>query len=583
MAGRLCIFCCRNFQVEVSDALTAEGWTDVSVVAFPARCGRPPIDWDELRALLPNDCTQVLVLGRACIQALAEAPADFPALRVFPLAECFHLVAGQALVAEVINSGGYLMTPAWLANWQTRLAQMGFVAEQAGEFFRDFAKELVLLDSGIDPDAPVKLAAMSRTVGLPARRVAVELDYTRLLLTRLVLEWREQQAKQRALRHAGELADRVAAMDFLSRLSKSRYEDEVIASIKELFEMLFAPGALYYQRVERETVTAVELIPGDLLAKLNAMDAGYLLMPEQDGFLLALSTGGETLGRLAVLHLAFPQQVERYLNLALAVTGVCALAIENARNRKKLLEAEKMASLGILVAGVAHEINTPLGVGLTAVSTLQTQTRQLAERFATRSMTQTDLKAYLEQTEAEGGLIRGNLERIGNLIDTFRQVAVNGGSLNKQPFKFRQCIEDVITGLGDRLPAGRIGVQLECDPALEIISLASDWASIFVNLIVNSLKHGFAGAAHGTIDIRVKREDARLSIDYRDNGHGMSAATLARVFDPFFTTDLQQGMGLGMHLVYNLVTHRMGGTILCESMPGAGAHFAIEVPLEARS
>ena len=109
--------------------------------------------------------------------------------------------------------------------------------------------------------------------------------------------------------------------------------------------------------------------------------------------------------------------------------------------------------------------------------------------------------------------------------------------------------------------------------------MPGDWASIFINLISNSLKHGFKGQEHGRIEIRIARNDKnRLCVDYRDDGTGIQPEVLARIFDPFFTTDIQQGMGLGMHLVYNLVTHRMGGTIRCESAPGEGVHFHIEVP-----
>ena len=578
MNGQLCIFCCHNFVREVGAAVTAEAWNDVTVAAFPARCGRPPVDWGELRRLLSADCTQLLILGRACIQSLGAAPVDFPPVRVVPVGECFHLVAGNSLVAEAISSGAYLITPEWLANWPGKVQEMGFAADSAGEFFRDFAKELLLFDTGIDPESPKQLAAMSQAVGLPARRIVVGLDHTRLLLARLVLEWRQVQSEQRELRHAGELADRVAAMDFLSRLSKSRHEDEVIAAIRGLFQMLFAPGALHYLRIERDMSHAVGAIPEDALFTLRNMASAYALAPDQQGFLLTLASGTAPVGRIAVLNLAFPQQAERYLNLALAITGVCALAIENARNRKKLLEAEKMASLGMLVAGVAHEINTPVGVGLTAASALQTQTRQLADRFAARSMTQSDLNGFLQQAAEESALIRRNLERIGHLIDVFKQVAVDGKKLDKHMVNLRNCIEDVMASLGERLPKERVTIQLDCDPALEIESLAGDWASIFINLIGNSLKHGFAVKERGRIVLHLKADGPRLIVDYRDDGAGMTPETLARVFDPFYTTDLQQGMGLGMHLVYNLITHRMGGQIQCESVPGEGVHFRIEVP-----
>ena len=247
--------------------------------------------------------------------------------------------------------------------------------------------------------------------------------------------------------------------------------------------------------------------------------------------------------------------------------------------QKKLVEAEKMASLGILVAGVAHEINTPLGVGLLAVGSLHDQSADLAQRFAARTMTQSDLTQFLDMAGTSTDLIRQNLERIGRLIARFRQVAVQGQSSGTSTLHLRACLDDVIRSLGDQLPADRITVHIDCAAELEIESDADDWANIFINLIGNSLQHGFKAQGRGGIDIRVARDAGKLLIDYRDDGAGMGPEALARVFDPFFTTDLQNGMGLGMHLVYNLITHRMGGSIRCESQPGGGVHFRIEIPL----
>ena len=238
-----------------------------------------------------------------------------------------------------------------------------------------------------------------------------------------------------------------------------------------------------------------------------------------------------------------------------------------------------MASLGILVAGVAHEINTPLGVGLAAASTLQEQSARLADNFAARRMTQSELTHHLAVEATSTALIHHNLERIGQLLTAFRQVAVEGKALDTRAFRLRATLEDVILSLGEHLSARRVAVAIDCDPELEIDCVPGDWASIFINLISNSLKHGFKGQEHGRIEIRIARNDKnRLCVDYRDDGTGIQPEVLARIFDPFFTTDIQQGMGLGMHLVYNLVTHRMGGTIRCESAPGEGVHFHIEVP-----
>ena len=582
MSPRLCILCCRNFREEVAAAIAAEGWSDVVAAEFPARCGRPPLGWDELRTLLPEDCTQVVVLGRACLTNLGDVPAGFPAVRVLPQQQCFHLVADTGLVAEAITGGGYLLTPGWLADWRGHIAEMGFPPEAAADFFKDFASTLVLFDTGLDAATGSRLDELATAVGLPSRRMAVGLDHIRALLARIVLEWRlegERAARQDSeRRHRRELADQISAMDLLARLARTRQEAEAIAAIEDVFRMLFAPAIWHYLRVESGQPQIDRALPAGLLAEIRQLHSPWAWTASGQGFLLRIASGDKVLGLIAVDGLAFPEFRERYLNLALAISGVCALAIDNARTRKRLAETENMASLGILVAGVAHESNTPVGVGLAASSTLQEQTEGLATRFAERRMTQSDLQTYLGAAREEAALIRSNLERIGRLTDAFRQVAVEGRQPEATRFRFKAAIDDVVASLGARMAPDRVELTLNCDEALEIDSIPGDWASIFTNLFTNSLQHGFRGRDHGRIEVDVATREGRLMVDFSDDGLGMTADTTKRVFDPFFTTDLQQGMGLGMHIVYNLVTQRFRGEIACDSEPGTGTHFHIEVP-----
>lgn len=257
------------------------------------------------------------------------------------------------------------------------------------------------------------------------------------------------------------------------------------------------------------------------------------------------------------------------------------LQATNARlmdTQKMLVEAEKMASLGTLVAGVAHEINTPLGVSLAAVSLLQEDSRLLEASFAKRSLTQADLTHYLERCKDSSTLISSNLARIGRLIDTFRQVAVGAKSFETKPFKLRECLDNVVSSFGGRLSSGKVQAQIDCAAELVVKGNADEWATIFTNLIDNSLRHGFKGREQGHIHIHVAHGAEGLQVHYRDDGMGMTPHIKTRIFDPFFTTDLQNGMGLGMHLVFNLVAHRFGGHISCESEPGVGTRIHIKVP-----
>ena len=581
MSSTIAILCCHNFHREVCAAIAAEGWTDVAAIGFPARCGRPPLAWDELRALLPADCGHLIVIGRACLGGLAAAPAGFPETHLLRQQQCFHLVANPAEVDQAITEGAYLLTPDWLADWPGRLRDMGFEPDSAGEFFRDFASKLVLLDTGIEPDAVTRLADLARCVALPATRLAVGLEHLRLVLARAVLDVRlgeeHTRRQQEAKHHRRELADHISAVDLLSRLAGTQDEAEVLRTIEDIFRMLFAPAAWHYLRVEG---TPLDLagVPAELRESFADCAGPWIWTPSGRGFLLRIARADQTLGMVAVDGLAFPEFRERYLNLALAISGVCALAIDNARTHKRLVEAEKMASLGVLVAGVAHEVNTPLGVGLAAVSTLQRQSAEIARNFAERKMTQSSLQTYLEAVGSEAALIRGNLDRIGRLVDAFRQVAVSGTDPARRRVRVRAAIEDVVATLGDRLASGNVAVELECDPALEIESSPDDWTTIFSNLLVNSLNHGFRDRQQGHIRIEAHADESRLHIDYDDDGVGMTAESRRRIFDPFYTTDPRHGMGLGMHLAYNLVVQRLHGGIRCTSEPGQGCQFHIEVP-----
>jgi signal transduction histidine kinase len=535
----------------------------------------------------------VVVLGRACVADLVQPPAGLPPVQLQVLEQCFHLVAGPSLVAQAVADGGHLVTPAWLAHWPSHLAEMGLAPAGAADFFHDFARELVLLDTSTEPVASGRarndLAALAQALQLPARQVPVGLDTTRPLLARAVLAWRlaqaqqlaQRQAQQQAQQHQRELADHACMVDMLGRLARLRQEAEAIATIQSLLGMLFAPQAVHYLRVDNGLGVPEGTVPPAMQAALHALQQDFAWTDDGQGFLLSLGQGKQCVGKLAVDRLAFPEHRERYLNLALALTGVCALAIDNTRAHRKLLEAEKMAALSTLVAGVAHEIGSPLGVNLMAASTLQARVRQLAQRFAERRMTQDDLQQGLAQAEAETTLIRRNLERIGELVDSFRAVAVQGRAPSELPharFRLRECIDDVLCSLGPKWPRDRVQVHIDCDPEIELDGRVADWASIFGNLLGNSLRHGFKGDRAGAITIAVVADAECLRVDYRDDGRGIAAEALAHVFDPFFTTDPAQGMGLGLHLVYNLVSQRLQGQLHCESPPGQGVHLRLEVP-----
>lgn len=599
MTGRLGVFACGNLEAEVRAILAEEAWPEVVVRTFPARCGRPPLRWEELET---GGLDGVLLVGGACLRLLGAPPPGLAVRRV-ALDTCFGLVAGPVPVAEALAGGAYLVTPGWLAHWREELDRLGCAGPAGGELFREIARELVLFDTGVDGEAPARLAELGAALDLPVRRVAVGLDPLRLRLALALAEGRLEAARaeaeaagaraeaadaraeaadaqaEAATRRSDEArADQAMVLDQLARLAQSREEGEVILAIEDLFRALFAPGAWHYLRVEPGLAAPAGDLPPDLLAAMRNLEGAYAWTPAEDGFLLRLGGPGAAVGVVAVARLAFPEHRRRYLNLALTLAGVCALAVEHARNLKRLVEAEKMASLGILVAGMAHELSTPVGVGRLAASALRSQRQGLAEAFAARTMTQTGLRTFLDEAETETRLLEDHFERIGRIIENFRQVAVDGRGQTRTRFRFRACLAEVLAGMGGLLDPGRVAVAVQCPEALELDSFPGDWAIILRNLVSNSVRHGFRDRARGRITVTVRQDGDRLRVDYEDDGAGLSTEAQARIFDPFFTTDRQQGMGLGMHLVFNLVTRRLGGRITCAADRKEGAHFQIEVP-----
>jgi len=250
----------------------------------------------------------------------------------------------------------------------------------------------------------------------------------------------------------------------------------------------------------------------------------------------------------------------------------------------QLVQNEKMASLGALVAGVAHEINTPVGVGVTAASTLQSRARSFARKYADQTMTRTDLESFLAMAQESADIVLKNMDRAADLIHSFKQVAVDQTSGERRRFGVRDYINEILLSLAPRLKNSPHRVTVNCPDTLMVDSYPGALAQIISNLIGNSLMHAFPDGRQGHIEISVSEEPAKLILDYADDGVGIPAEHLSRVFDPFFTTKRGTGgSGLGLHIVYNLVAQLLGGKVEVRSETGRGAHFRIVFPVEDHS
>ncbi|OWR30713.1 hypothetical protein CDO73_08940 [Saccharibacillus sp. O23] len=247
--------------------------------------------------------------------------------------------------------------------------------------------------------------------------------------------------------------------------------------------------------------------------------------------------------------------------------------------QKQLVEAEKMAALGGLVAGIAHEINTPVGIGVTAASHLRDKTRELRSGFEEGRMKRSELSAYLSMADESAEIVSANLSRAAELIRGFKQVAADQSSEERRTFNVKAYVREVLVSLGPQLKRTRIRTRLDGDDDLELNGYPGALSQIVTNLVVNSVTHAFGEGEEGNIFIDARRQGNGVRLVYRDDGRGMAPEVSAKIFDPFFTTNRSGGgTGLGMHIVFNLVTQSLGGSIVCDSGPGQGTTFDIYLP-----
>jgi len=255
--------------------------------------------------------------------------------------------------------------------------------------------------------------------------------------------------------------------------------------------------------------------------------------------------------------------------------------LEQATNQ--LVQSEKLASLGSLVAGVAHELNTPLGNSLMVASALGGRIEEFARLVAEGSLRKQALLDFVEHCRNAASLLQRNSQRAAGLIGNFKEVAVDQTSMRRRRFDLRQAIDEVLSALQPKLKytAHRLEVNVPAGIILE--SYPGPIEQIIANLVANSLLHGFEGIAAGTIRIGAEVIGGEcVALSYADDGVGISAIDAKRVFDPFFTTKLGSGgSGLGLYIVYNLTTAVLGGSIKLSSTPGQGVLFELRLPLVA--
>lgn len=248
--------------------------------------------------------------------------------------------------------------------------------------------------------------------------------------------------------------------------------------------------------------------------------------------------------------------------------------------QNKLIESEKLAGLGSLVSGVAHEISAPIGLGITGASHLEYICEEVISKYESGTIPPEEWEHYLQSSNDLVKVIVKSLQKTEEIIKNFKQVAVDQTSEIKRVFNVKEYIKGILISMDRLLNKRNIEFNIECDEMLQIESFPGLFAQVLTHLISNSLEHAYKDTDKGVVSLNAKIEDKEFIFEYRDYGKGILQENISKIYEPFFTTNRNNGsIGLGLNIVYNLVTINLGGKIDCISEENRGTTFIIKVPL----
>ena len=441
--------------------------------------------------------------------------------------------------------------------------------------------------------AEVALApAFARDAGESPRFVAVLRDVTQARRAAEALQASEQQ-----FRSLFELAPVPLALttpegqliDFNRQWSRVLgYTRQDVPTMTEWWQRAY-PDPGYRQAVQSIWNKAI----GRVIHEGKELQQTEVRLTCKNGEIRSMRVGGALVGDailtsyVDVTELRQAQQALEALNTELERrvgerTHQLESAVENLhRTQGELVRSEKLASLGALVAGVAHELNTPIGNAVIVASTLADQHKRFADEVAI-GLKRSSLTRFIGEVHEGVDVMERNLRRAAELITGFKQVAVDQSSHQRRRFDLREIVHELTLTLSPTLRRAGVTFTQEVPADITLDSYPGPLGQVIMNIVNNAVVHAFGQQAEPRIDARGQVDDGWLTLTLSDNGCGISAENLSRVFDPFFTTRLGQGgSGLGMHIVYSLVTELLGGSVHLDSTVGVGTTVTLRIPLNA--
>jgi ligand-binding sensor domain-containing protein/signal transduction histidine kinase len=333
-------------------------------------------------------------------------------------------------------------------------------------------------------------------------------------------------------------------------------------------------------------ITTLDLTSGT--EYLGTLDDGTLPVAPQSLLYVPILANGQVRGVIGVHSYVKNAYEPIHTDILRTLASYVGVALDNAdaystlkETQQQLIEQGKLAGLGSLVAGVAHELNTPIGNSLMIASTLQEKTEAMARLMTNSTMRRSDLNAFIASAQEASVLIMRSLKNAANLINSFKQVAVDQTSAKRRRFNLLQATQEIVATMINQLRKAGHTLELEIPPDIEMDSYPGPYSQVIINFIANVLLHAFDLNSTGKITLSADLLGPdTVQIRFHDNGMGIPPEDISRIFEPFFTTKFGQGgSGLGLNISYNIVTSLLEGQIRVESVVGQGTTFILELPL----
>mgnify|MGYP002640652254 CR=1 FL=1 len=568
LLNKMNLYICESFVKELQEV--TEQYENVKIHSYKSKCKYQHIK-DPFENVKTSD-ENSYVLGGCSI----EENDLTPSLQMKKENSCFYMFAPKTLVQSYMSDGAYIITPGWLEQWKTYVQEFwGFDEETARHFFNEFCKKLVLLDTLGEEKTLIDLKEFSSFVGKPYEVVAIGLEYFKLYVQNILKEDISKVEKEKNKKKLNDSlqnsANYAMAFDFLSKFNENLDEKDIVNKIIETFVMLFAPGNIKYIIIKDNKVVeniSLDHSTSDIQNKFLNIQENYIL--KNDCFAIKLIYANKVVGIISIEKIAFVEHIDKYLNLALSISELCALAVENARDylKRKEIEARltqnaKLISMGEMIGMIAHQWRQPLAnIAMSANNIL----------------VDIELEMLDEETLRKESLdIINQSKKLSQTIDDFRSFFKPEN--DKEEILIEDTIKEVLGIIAKLLEENNILLDFNYGTEKKITTYSKELIQVLINIFINAQEAlVLNGIENKKISMVIEDSIDGINLKIWDNAGGIKEDILEKIFDPYFSTKSKKDdTGLGLYMSKTIIENHLNGILRAWNLAD-GVCFEIYLP-----